>query len=207
MILNIPKMIMVLTTLLLSSIFLSICLAGETIVFLRHGEKPEKGLGQLSCQGLNRALAIPDVLLDKFGAPEAIFAPNPSIRKQDHGIDYDYIRPLATIEPTAIRVGLPVNVQFSFDDIDGIKNEITSEKYKNQVVFVAWEHNMLNEIVKNILIDFNGDVSKISEWKYDDYDSLYVIKINSQNKEFSFSVDKEGLNGQNKDCISIKVIN
>jgi hypothetical protein len=206
MILNIPKMIMVLTTLLLSSIFLSISLAGETIVFLRHGEKPEKGLGQLSCQGLNRALAIPDVLLDKFGAPEAIFAPNPSIRKQDHGIDYDYIRPLATIEPTAIRVGLPVNVQFSFDDIDGIKNEITSEKYKNQVVFVAWEHNMLNEIVKNILIDFNGDVSKISEWKYDDYDSLYVIKINSQNKEFSFSVDKEGLNGQNKDCISIKVM-
>jgi hypothetical protein len=197
---------MVLTTLLLSSNFLSICLAGETIVFLRHGEKPEKGLGQLSCQGLNRALAIPDVLLDKFGAPEAIFAPNPSVRKPDHGIDYDYLRPLATIEPTAIRVGLPVNVQFSFDDIDGIKNEITSEKYKNQVVFVVWEHNMLNEIVKNILIDFNGDVSKISEWKYDDYDSLYVIKINSQNKELSFSVDKEGLNGQNKDCISIKVM-
>ena len=31
--------------------------AVETVVFVRHGEKPEKGLGQLSCRGLNRALA------------------------------------------------------------------------------------------------------------------------------------------------------
>ena len=201
--LNIPKLIFVLTTLLLNS---NICIADETIVFLRHGEKPEKGLGQLSCQGLNRSLAIPDVLLNKFGSPSAIFAPNPSIRKLDHGINYDYIRPLATIEPTAIRVGLPVNVQFSFNDIVGMKKEVTSEKYENQVVFVAWEHKMLEEIVKNILIDFNSDVSKIPEWKYDDFDSLYVIKIKSLNKELSFSIDKQGLNSQNNDCISIKVV-
>jgi hypothetical protein len=31
----------------------------ETIVLLRHGEKPEGGLGQLNCQGLNRALVAP----------------------------------------------------------------------------------------------------------------------------------------------------
>ena len=31
----------------------------ETIVFMRHGEKPPEGLGQLDCQGLNRALALP----------------------------------------------------------------------------------------------------------------------------------------------------
>ena len=30
---------------------------GETIVMLRHGEKPAGGLGQLSCKGLNRALS------------------------------------------------------------------------------------------------------------------------------------------------------
>jgi len=36
--------------------------AEETIVFFRHGEKPSAGLGQLTCQGLNRALALPDVL-------------------------------------------------------------------------------------------------------------------------------------------------
>ncbi|MGA7384116.1 MAG: hypothetical protein WBW81_05330 [Methylocella sp.] len=30
--------------------------AVETIVLVRHGEKLGKGLGQLDCQGLNRAL-------------------------------------------------------------------------------------------------------------------------------------------------------
>jgi hypothetical protein len=28
----------------------------KTIVFVRHGEKPQGGFGQLNCQGLNRAL-------------------------------------------------------------------------------------------------------------------------------------------------------
>ena len=30
--------------------------AEQTIVFLRHGEKPSGGYGQLTCQGFNRAL-------------------------------------------------------------------------------------------------------------------------------------------------------
>ncbi len=33
----------------------------ETLVFVRHGEKPAQGYGQLNCQGLNRALALPAV--------------------------------------------------------------------------------------------------------------------------------------------------
>jgi hypothetical protein len=83
--------------------------AVETIVLVRHGEKPDKGLGQLDCQGLNRALALPPVIAKTFGRPSAIFAPDPSRQKQDDGVSYDYVRPLATIEPTAIFFGLPVN--------------------------------------------------------------------------------------------------
>jgi hypothetical protein len=45
----------------------------ETIVLVRHGEKPNKGLGQL-----------------------------PSQQKQDAGVFYDYVRPFATVEPSAI---------------------------------------------------------------------------------------------------------
>src|SRR5208282_6311514 len=79
----------------------------ETIVFVRHGEKPGNGLGQLDCRGLNRALALPAVLARLFGTPAAIFAPNPADQITDHGERYDYVRPLATIEPTAISFGLP----------------------------------------------------------------------------------------------------
>src|SRR6266852_9558725 len=49
----------------------------ETIVFLRHGEKPPGGLGQLTCEGLNRALALPPILISKFGRAEYVFAPDP----------------------------------------------------------------------------------------------------------------------------------
>jgi hypothetical protein len=78
----------------------------ETIVFIRHGEKPQKEFGQLSCQGLNRALALPEVLVSKFGQPDYVFAPAPSRQTTETREEYSYVRPLATIEPTAIRLGL-----------------------------------------------------------------------------------------------------
>jgi hypothetical protein len=70
----------------------------ETLVFVRHGEKPAEGLGQLSCKGLNRSLALPAVIAAKFGKPDAIFAPDPGQQKNDGGHPYYYVRPLATIE-------------------------------------------------------------------------------------------------------------
>ena len=53
----------------------------ETIVLIRHGEKPVEGLGQLNCQGLNRALALPFVIEKLFGKPDAVFAPDPAQSK------------------------------------------------------------------------------------------------------------------------------
>src|SRR5580700_883634 len=63
----------------------------ETIVCIRHGEKPKGGLGQLTCRGLNRALALPKVLLGKFGKPQFIFAPDPK-QRVDGNPGYDYVR-------------------------------------------------------------------------------------------------------------------
>lgn len=57
----------------------------ETIVMVRHGKKPDLGLGQLTCQGLNRALALPAVIAKEFGKPAAIFAPSPAETKIDSG--------------------------------------------------------------------------------------------------------------------------
>ena len=73
---------------------------GETIVLLRHGEKPPGGLGQLTCKGLNRALALPSVLIGRYGKPDFIYAPNPSMQVKDGRIlpTYSYVgrwRPLS----------------------------------------------------------------------------------------------------------------
>src|ERR1700761_4946196 len=89
----------------------------ETIVCLRHGEKPHGGLGQLTPRGLNRSMALPKLLLAKYGKPKFIFACNPAQKVDEtppHVVEkgdenkYYYLRPLVTIEPTAIQCGLPV---------------------------------------------------------------------------------------------------
>ncbi len=95
----------------------SLLLAGASaradvkLVMFRHAEKPEAGLGQLSCQGLNRALALPGALLAAYGKPAALYAPNPGVAKDDDGVSYNYLRPLATIEPTAIRAGMTLQTR------------------------------------------------------------------------------------------------
>ena len=97
--------------------------AEQTIVFFRHGEKPSGGLGQLTCQGLNRALALPAVLAAKFDRPSYLYAPNPAVKMNDPAGGYlFYVRPLATIEPTAIQLGLSVNTRYGYTDITGLQN-------------------------------------------------------------------------------------
>ena len=147
----------------------------ETIVLLRHGEKPEGGLGQLNCQGLNRALALPQVIAKEFGKPDFIFAPDPSDQKKDDGNFYDYVRPLATIEPTAIKFGLPVNASIGVSHTDRLEATLEKRRYHNAVVVVAWEHNDIVTIARDLLAANGGDATRVpDEWPGDDFDSLGV---------------------------------
>lgn len=169
----------------------------ETIVFLRHGEKPFLGFGQLTCQGFNRALSLPTVLLAKFGKPNYIFASNPY---WDHL--YYYVRPLITIEPTAIQFGLAVNSQFNYTDVLAVVKELMLTKYHHALLFVTWEHFFIVGILKSIMIDLNADPDVIPFWSADDYDSLYVLTIdwNTNPPKVKFIHDREGLNNQSKIC-------
>jgi hypothetical protein len=176
---------------------------GETIVLLRHGEKPEAGLGQLSCQGLNRSLALPAVLAKRFPRPLAIFAPDPASLKRDHadgssgpGAEYSYVRPLATIEPTAIRLGLPVNTQLGYADITGLEAALTQPALAHGVVLVAWEHHQIEDLARHLATRFGADPAAVPVWKNADYDSLYVIHLSDDGgaRKMSFQVAKQGLN-------------
>ncbi len=173
----------------------------ETIVFVRHGEKPAKDLGQLSCQGLNRALSLPDVLIGKYGQPNFIMAPLTET-KTGHLGSFSYVRPLATIEPTAIRLGMPVNTQYSYDDIGALQAELTSSTYRNSLIFVAWEHNLLDVLVKNLMQTFGGDPLSVPDWEDTDFDSIFVIKLRTEGEKrtIKFEHTQEGLNGQSTDC-------
>lgn len=174
----------------------------ETIVCIRHGEKPLLGLGQLTCQGLNRALALPGVLLAKFGKPNSIFAPDPNQLAHDPGGEFCYLRPIATIEPTAIACGLPVNTRFGFKDIAALKQELTKPAYENATVFVAWEHRYLDDFVRDLVGSFGGDRSQVPEWPGSDYDSIFVVRLTHRDAKITatFSRDAEDLNNLSSDC-------
>ncbi len=175
----------------------------ETIVTIRHGEKPAGGLGQLTCRGLHRALALPTVLLAKYGAPQFVFAPNPTqkVDGKDHN-EYFYVRPLTTIEPTAIRCGLAVNTQFGYTEIKGLETELEKPEYQKATIFIAWEHYRLDDLVKDLIKSHGGDPAQVPPWPHDDFDSIFVVKITrSERREtVHFTIDHENLKNLSDTC-------
>ena len=115
--------------------------AEQTIVFMRHGEKPSGGYGQLTCQGFNRALALHDVLVAKFGKPDYLYAPSPAFAShgQRRQLSTD-VRPLATIEPTAVRLGHAGQDELRIQDITTVQAALVTSTKANTTIFVAWEH-------------------------------------------------------------------
>src|ERR1700709_617507 len=76
------------------------------IVIIRHGEKPDDG-DNLNCQGLNRSLALPRVLYNKFGVASYLFVPVISGGKKTKSG-----RMFQTITPYAIKYNLPINSNY-----------------------------------------------------------------------------------------------
>jgi hypothetical protein len=171
----------------------------ETIVILRHGEKPADGLGQLTPQGFNRALALCEVLPKKFGNPDYLFVPDPREKTRDHAGLFNYVRPLATIEPLAISRGLPVQTPCGFRDIEELNQELFRPDYQGATIFVVWEHVYAYKAALALLQQCHADLTKFpSEWAGGDYDSLYVIRIRHQIghvPQATFALDHEGLDG------------
>jgi len=151
----------------------------QLIVVVRHGEKPPAGLGQLTCQGLQRALRLPAWLASEFPAPDAIFAPDPSVRATEihgDGQRYDYVRPLVTIAPTAIALGMPVNTQLPFNDPGLLADTLLAPGYRDQVVYVAWEHLQIMNLAQVVLRRLGSDAA-VPEWSNSDYDTVFAFHI------------------------------
>ena len=174
----------------------------ETIVLIRHGEKPDAGLGQLNCQGLNRALALPPVIQREFGRPDAIYAPDPSEAKPDLGHPFDYVRPLATIEPTAIVMGLPVHASIGGTHIAELQHALEMPGYRSSLVLVAWEHAEIVKLARNLLTQYGANATVVPDWKSSDFDSIYMIRLTwtGATASASFKRRAQHLDGQSTSC-------
>jgi hypothetical protein len=177
----------------------------QTLVFLRHGEKPAGGLGQLNCQGLNRAIDLATLLPEKFGKADYVFAANPTRNVEEGELDnsYSYIRPLMTISPAAIKLGLPVNIKFSANDTSDLADELLHDKYHNSVIYTAWSHGYLPELINKVAGEAVGKKMKITDdWESSDYDSLYVLTLTWQDGKASVQSHtyKQGLDNGQETC-------
>jgi hypothetical protein len=184
----------------LGCLLLPLAHADTTIIIVRHGEKPAQGLGQLSCRGLNRSLALAQILLSKFGQPVAIYAPNPAVKKIDKGVLYAYVRPLATIEPLAVRAGLPVNIDWGMTDIPQLTEVLLARTDGIQVV--AWEHHFAEKLATHLLEVTGGNPQQVPTWADTDFDSIYIVRVTGHDKDrhATFAHEAEGLNDLPDSC-------
>jgi hypothetical protein len=175
--------------------------AEEVIVFFRHAEKPSGGYGQLTCQGLHRALALPHVLFNLFGPPAYAYAPNPSAKITDPAGSFYYVRGIATIEPTAIRGGISINTNYGYDNVAGLQSVLITSGKAHATVFVAWEHDYLVKVVQSIMNKYGGGAT-VPPWTTGDYDSLYVVHVDyiASGIKAWFERGRENLNGQPTTC-------
>jgi hypothetical protein len=175
----------------------------ETLVLVRHGEKPDEGLGLLTCKGLNRALLLPDFFAANFPRPDLIFAPNPAVKVTEihgDGRRYDYVRPLLTIGPTAIRFGVPINTQLPYNDPGLLADTLLDPQYHKDTVYVAWEHANLVSFAEIVLKRFH-DSTPVPQWPNSDYDTFYVFKLDwSKGPSLKFEVRSENLEAMSQNC-------
>lgn len=184
----------------------------QTILFVRHGEKPAAGLGQLSCKGLNRALALPAMLAARYGRIDAVYAPNPAQEKPDgKGEDgaaqsYDYVRPLATVEPTAIALGLPVEVNLGYAQTDELKAALLDPRYRRATVLVGWEHHAMNALVPRLVASLGGDAGQVPKWAKPDFDAIWRVTIErtGERTTVGFHAEREGLDGLPDTCPTVR---
>jgi len=176
--------------------------ATQTIVLIRHGEKPPGGLGRLDCRGLNRAEALPPVLARQFGRFDAIFAPDPDRQKKDEGIKYPYLRPLETIMPLSKATDVPIETRFGYKQIGKLEEALESPSYRGATLLVAWEHKQLVKLARSLLDHNGGDPRLAEKWPGSDFDSIYVVRIvrDGASTRATFEHGHQGLTGKLGAC-------
>ena len=148
------------------------------IVLVRHGEKEANG-DNLDCQGLNRALQIPKVLVGKFGVPRSIYVPALDSKKST-----SHARMFQTASPLAIKYTVAINSKYDVEDYAPLANAVEAQ---TGTILIVWEHNAMHDIIKAL-----GVKAKGIKWPDEDFDSIWIVTY--KKGKAVLTMDKEGLN-------------
>lgn len=154
------------------------------VIIIRHGEKPpDKDAYDLSCQGMNRALQLPNVLHQKFGKPDYVYVPSLTC-----GTFTDHARMFQTVTPFAVKYDLTINSRFGEKAYKKVADDVMQ---KEGTVLLVWEHTAIKHIAKKL------GAPNPQPWPDDDFDSIWIIDF--ENGKASLTRDKEGLD-PSEDC-------
>lgn len=155
------------------------------VVIIRHAEKPSEkpadksdGGDNLSCQGQNRALQLPAVLIKKIGKPDYTYVPALKLDKNTA-----HSRMFQTVTPFAVKYDLTINSKY---DESELNNAAKSVLKKSGTVLMVWEHSAIPDLAKVLGVD------NPPKWKGADFDSIWIVTYVSGKAELT--VDQEGLN-------------
>ena len=135
-----------------------------TLVLFRHGEKTLQTAenGNMSSTGQLRAQLLPARLNTLFGCPDYTIATNPSGLIPSGLNAYNYVRPAATIEPTATTLGFPLWMPYGASNPQWLAHDLlTNSEFaptslvNTKTAFIAWEHNNIVLMTNYIT---NGDI-------------------------------------------------
>jgi hypothetical protein len=131
------------------------------VVIIRHAEKPKTG-DNLTCQGVNRSLQLPAVLVAKFGVPAYTYVPSLGLGKSTK-----HSRMFQTVTPLAAKYNLIIDSKYDEYDSANIPKDIMS---KTGVVLMVWQHHAIPLIVRSLGIKTSG-----LKWDDNDFDSIWII--------------------------------
>jgi broad specificity phosphatase PhoE len=140
---------------------ISIALTNAKIVMLiRHGEKLNDKVTNLSPKGQTRAYCLIDLFKNVYATPQKIYAQSPTEKKQS-------TRPKDTVTPLAESLGLEVDLSYTSGKVKKLSNDILSSP--EEVVLVSWSNDNIPDIAQKL------GVENPPEWDKDSFDNIWVI--------------------------------
>jgi hypothetical protein len=149
------------------------------ILMMRHAEKPapEEKSSDLSPVGYRRAELLPTLFLPtgsqtaRFPIPDVLFAT--AMSKHSN-------REVETLLPLSKKLHLPINNDFSDDEIGPISKEILSGKYAGKIVLICWHHGRMPDLAHAL-----GATEAPSKIEDSVFDQMWRIEWLHGQEEFS----------------------
>lgn len=143
----------------------------QTVILIRHAEKPKKQADHLSSKGRQRALVL-HKMFEKGGSLRKWGIPNVFVAAQYIAGETSK-RSIETLQPFADQVGSDIVQNFPREEVKRIANWILNDPRTNgAVVLVAWPHSELDKIARRLGIE-------TEEWSDDVFNRAWVIEYDA----------------------------